>query len=59
MKKTVLVMVAALFAVGLFLSSSVVKAEEDKGPAEITLNTAEGQKTGNISASCTPGADEM
>ena len=43
MKKTVLVMVAALFAVGLFLSSNVVKAQ-DKGPAEIILKTAKARK---------------
>jgi len=44
MKKTVFAMVAVLFAVGLFLSSSLVKAEEDKGPAEITLTTADAKK---------------
>lgn len=43
MKKTVLVMVAALFAVGLFLNSNVAKAQ-DKGPAEITLKTAQARK---------------
>lgn len=43
MKKTVLCMVAALFAMGLFLSNNVVKAE-DKGPAEIILQTAKAKK---------------
>jgi len=44
MKKTVLVMVAALFVVGLLIGNSVVKAEEDKGPAEITLTTPKAKK---------------
>ena len=44
MKKTILVMVAALFVGGLLLSNSLVKAEEDKGPAEITLTTPAAKK---------------
>ena len=40
MKKTVLCMVAALFAMGLFLTNNVVKAE-DKAVDEALANLAE------------------